>query len=258
MSVFKPGCLYIGENRVLYAGTGIEAEMHEHFALSVLIALDGDFKIGRPGGSLRTCEGVIVSANVRHELKSSETRMVVLQFDPDQIDAAESELLVPGDIAPFKREQIAGILSDLEELPEGLADCERAWQIYDSVLKSLGFLRDEPPELDERIVKVIEHLREFYEEKISVGDLAELVGLSEDRLMRLFREQLGIPIRRYHLWIRLRKAATFLKDGVNLTHAAHEAGFADSAHFSRTFKNMFGVAPSAFLSNMSEVKVHFC
>jgi AraC-like DNA-binding protein len=33
--------------------------------------------------------------------------------------------------------------------------------------------------------------------------------------------------------------------GGSLTDAAHEAGFADSAHLSRTFRRMFGVAPSS-------------
>jgi len=32
--------------------------------------------------------------------------------------------------------------------------------------------------------------------------------------------------------------------GDNLTMAAHEAGFADSAHLSRTFRRMFGRAPA--------------
>ena len=33
--------------------------------------------------------------------------------------------------------------------------------------------------------------------------------------------------------------------GKSLTTAAHEAGFADSAHFSRTFKRMFGIPAAA-------------
>jgi AraC-like DNA-binding protein len=37
-----------------------------------------------------------------------------------------------------------------------------------------------------------------------------------------------------------------LMDGVSLSHVAHRAGFADSAHLSRTSKRMIGVAPSMF------------
>ena len=45
--------------------------------------------------------------------------------------------------------------------------------------------------------------------------------------------------------------------GANLTEAAHLAGFADSAHLSRTFRAMFGVAPS-LLFKPSQAGITFC
>jgi len=36
-------------------------------------------------------------------------------------------------------------------------------------------------------------------------------------------------------------------EGASLTEAAHAAGFFDSAHFSRTFRQTFGFAPSTVL-----------
>jgi AraC family transcriptional regulator len=61
----------------------------------------------------------------------------------------------------------------------------------------------------------------------------------------LFVEQTGLPFRTYLLWLRLTKAVESMAAGASLTEAAHEAGFADSAHFSRTFRRMFGVAAAA-------------
>ena len=45
--------------------------------------------------------------------------------------------------------------------------------------------------------------------------------------------------------------------GASLTEAAHLAGFADSAHLSRTFRAMFGVAPS-LLFKSGHANVTFC
>jgi AraC-like DNA-binding protein len=57
----------------------------------------------------------------------------------------------------------------------------------------------------------------------------------------LFVEQTGVPFKTYLLWLRLVRAVELYSQGANsLTDAAHAAGFADSAHFSRVFKRTFG------------------
>jgi AraC-like DNA-binding protein len=49
-------------------------------------------------------------------------------------------------------------------------------------------------------------------------------------------------LRRYVLWLRLRHVVACVAIGYT---AAHEAGFADSAHLSRTFRSMFGLPLSS-------------
>ncbi|QFU21940.1 AraC family transcriptional regulator [Shewanella eurypsychrophilus] len=71
--------------------------------------------------------------------------------------------------------------------------------------------------------------------------IAEQLALSESRFLHLFREQMGITWRPYLLWRRMFCALNALKNGNNATQAAYLAGFADSAHLSRTFKNQFGM-----------------
>ncbi|WP_434349085.1 helix-turn-helix domain-containing protein [Myxococcus virescens] len=85
--------------------------------------------------------------------------------------------------------------------------------------------------------------------RIEAGDvsqqaLAQEVGLSAGRLGHLFSTSIGIPLRPYILWLRLRRAAEAFQGGATLTHAAHVAGFTDSSHLSNTFHRMFGLAPS--------------
>jgi AraC-like DNA-binding protein len=82
-------------------------------------------------------------------------------------------------------------------------------------------------------------------------ELAAQIGLSASRLTHLFTEQVGIPLRRYVLWLRLRVAITRVQDGDDLTGAAHGAGFADSAHLTRTTREMFGLPPSVLSRHVS-------
>lgn len=73
-------------------------------------------------------------------------------------------------------------------------------------------------------------------------DVAAGLALSESRFLHLFREQMGIAWRPYLLWRRLLCAVTALASGITATAAAHQAGFADSAHLSRTFRSVFGMS----------------
>jgi AraC-like DNA-binding protein len=81
-------------------------------------------------------------------------------------------------------------------------------------------------------------------ENIGLADLAVKVKLSESRLAHLFRSEVGIPMRQYRLTLRMEEAVKEICRGSSLTHAAHAAGFADSAHFCRICRRMFGVTPS--------------
>ena len=45
---------------------------------------------------------------------------------------------------------------------------------------------------------------------------------------------------------------------VSLTEIAHEAGFADLAHFSRAFRASFGMTPSLAAKDSRSVQVIFC
>jgi AraC-like DNA-binding protein len=86
-------------------------------------------------------------------------------------------------------------------------------------------------------------IRRSLDGPIRLAALSEAVHLSPSRLVHRFREGTGVPLRRYVLWCRLRTADAAMR-GSSLTEAAHLAGFADSAHLTRTFRAMFGVAPS--------------
>ncbi|MFZ6743982.1 helix-turn-helix domain-containing protein [Undibacterium sp. JH2W] len=106
------------------------------------------------------------------------------------------------------------------------------------------------PVLDARVETALAQVDRLLSGKISASKLADDVHVSLSQLERLFSAQLGLPVRRLVLWRRLRLAIATTLEGQNLTTAAHAAGFADSAHFSRTMRSMFGVRADHSISHM--------
>jgi AraC-like DNA-binding protein len=100
-----------------------------------------------------------------------------------------------------------------------------------------------PP--DARIACAVELIRERLGNKIPLSAMATAVHLSPDRFRHLFMREIGVGFRAYLLWQRLECSLAAYVAGETLTEAAHTGGFADSAHFSRTFRKMFGIAPAS-------------
>ena len=112
--------------------------------------------------------------------------------------------------------------------------------------------------IDSRIEAALKILRGLPVKKISTSVIAEAINLSESRFIHLFKYQMGIPVRRYLLWLRLRDTVEQVLNGMSFTHAAHHAGFSDSAHFCRTFKKMSGMTMSDFLKNGQFIQAIAC
>ncbi|NCT69091.1 MAG: helix-turn-helix domain-containing protein [Rhodanobacteraceae bacterium] len=68
--------------------------------------------------------------------------------------------------------------------------------------------------------------------------------VAPSRFRHLFVAQTGTSFRAWLLWTRVAFAMGAGMGGQSWSVAAQEAGFADSAHFSRTCRRMFGMSPA--------------
>jgi len=102
-----------------------------------------------------------------------------------------------------------------------------------------------------RMVAVREYIDAHFQEDLSVDRLGRLVGLSRVHLTRAFSKAFGVPPHIYLNMVRLRRAQNALLSGHSLADAAISAGFADQSHFSRRFKGSIGLAPGAWLKQMT-------
>lgn len=102
---------------------------------------------------------------------------------------------------------------------------------------------------DERVAFAVSLIKDSSHLNMSVADIAKRVSLSVPRLIQLFKQVTGTPIRRFRLWHRIFATAEKLSQGHNLTDAALLAGFSDYAHFSRTYRELSGGNPSEARDN---------
>ena len=88
---------------------------------------------------------------------------------------------------------------------------------------------------------------------LSQQQLADACGVSPAYLCRLFRKFGKQTPYQYLTRARMNLAADKLLDeSVSITEVADQLGFTDPFHFSRTFKKVYGVSPSAFRALRSQ------
>lgn len=96
-----------------------------------------------------------------------------------------------------------------------------------------------------QIVEFIEsHLRD---ERLAVGTIAQAFGYSTRQIHRMFQDETGMTVSEYIWKSRLERSLQDLRDAANqdrtITDIAFTWGFSNAAHFSRAFKDTYGITP---------------
>jgi AraC-like DNA-binding protein len=240
------GKVLLWEEHGLFLGRAGDAALHESPAIKVCISLEAAFGLQSSSKNYRSA---IIPAGEPHSIEGRGVKMAMLLIAPE---GELGQVLAETEI----REITGPVLSDIPPLldhfsrPELTGDAGDA--VYREIVKKIAGDSPAVP-IDRRVAQSIEWIRAGREQGIIVGEIAAGVDLSESRFSHLFTEHVRVPVRRYLLWLRLRDALHLLAGGGSLTETAHEAGFADSAHLTRTFRTSLGIAPSELVKESSVV-----
>ena len=106
-------------------------------------------------------------------------------------------------------------------------------------------------EMDERLLKVIDYVKENVGKVIETETLANMVCLTKSHLERLFREKLGTSPLQYILRTKIQCAQRLLMTTSYSIHViAHEVGFDDPSYFIRVFRQKIGFTPQDYRMNL--------
>jgi AraC-like DNA-binding protein len=247
-NVSAPFQLYVWPQRLLLLAPAYASNRHRHHAAQMTFGLDGPVIFENPQTGVHKADLLLIPPDIPHAHPAFGAA-VMLFLEPESSDWKQFSDRAAGGLAPlsfdarlrsFARAAAAGDAAAAQMLPAHL----------------LGQSLTHNQSVDAVVSQACEEIRRRLDGPITLADLAKAVGRSRSRLAHRFREATGVPVRRFILWRRLRAAAEIAMRGSNLTEAAHAAGFADSAHLSRTFRSMFGIAPS-FLFGRGQLDVTF-
>ena len=218
-------------------------DLHAHYAIQLALGMSHDAVLRlAPRGAEQRAAGWRIGSQQAHWL-AVEGVGVTMHFDPLSESGRRLSARIGG-VRALTAAECAAIRIEMEEC------WARGWKAADlmdaaarivDLLTWPGAPREAP---DPRVRRVLAAILRNTGENAPLADLAAMVNLSESRLAHLFRRDVGIPVRQYRLWARLRRALEHCARGHSLTEAAHAAGFADSAQFCRICRRMFGAAPS--------------
>jgi AraC-like DNA-binding protein len=103
-------------------------------------------------------------------------------------------------------------------------------------------------ERDYRIKKAIRYITSHYSERLSVRNIADMVGLNAVYFGALFKQSTGLSMNRYVIQTRIKNAENLLISGeYKVEEVALYCGFSDVAHFYKYFKELMGFPPSRYI-----------
>src|SRR5690242_2830675 len=220
---------------------------HEHHAIQIVLTVEGRVGIVGKSGDWRMTPGLIVRPDVVHSYNGNGAVGAMVFVDPESAEGVWLKTSLREDITIVPDARIEPCAMELRKFLERPLESLEIGALVRHCVQ--GLCAGAPPSrrLDERVTKVLAAIRQSDDLRMSIEDAAALAFLSPSRFAHLFKQQVGLPFRRYMLWRKLTRAMAVIGRERTISTAAHEADFADAAHLTRTFYQMFGIPPSVMM-----------
>ncbi len=250
-SVLRTG-IFMWADKIVFFGPIEQLDVHKYGAVVLQIGLYSHFYIRFNNGHWLPTRCAIVPAGIKHEIRFPNG-----VFGKLFIEQGCSEYLCFNARFPH-RKNIPTLFFDDQAIQCFQAMYESGFNknsIHQSVNSLIDYKDWDNAGFDFRVQKAIELFNSDISRNFSIDSLAKEVDLSPSRFRHLFVEQTGIAYSQFRIWKRLRTAEMSLNKIDSLTWAAIDAGFSDLSHFSRHYKDAFGIKPSSVFKTLNDFEV---
>jgi AraC-like DNA-binding protein len=237
-----------------------------------------DYKVGREEFKANAGDIILIPPYCTHSACEIPGKTMIsdsIVFHPDYLGASNQDLSASKYLRPMAEGQLlmqevirdsdAGYEEIKEAFLEALDCFKNKPSFYEMLLKekllhilillfSYGYIRESDDshissENRRHIKSALEYITDHYSEKISISEMAQLAGFSENYFMSLFRQYVGMSCIQYVNHYRIQKAAHALEETTkSVSEIAMIHGFDNISYFNLQFRRTFGMTPREFRS----------
>lgn len=225
---------------------------HDFFEIEYVIKGQGIYEIdGKPHQIKEGMLFFMTPANI-HGIKNADMELINVMFkngsDILPFNVGSSCISVT-EIPEQDRALIYEMLFELVKIHQNNVYYGKL--ILECVFQKLSLFADKSNKPTEQYIsKAITFIMENFRKGISLGDVAQSIGISKAYLSDYFVKQTGINFKVYLDNVRFDYVRTLLEiTDLPVGEIYIGAGFTDYANFSRRFKKRFGMSPLAYRKN---------
>lgn len=121
-------------------------------------------------------------------------------------------------------------------------------------LNAEGFSMEVETQDNDRINVVFNHVRENFQNPISLSEMSEKVSMTEPSFCRYFKKVTGKTLTSFINEYRLVHASKLLAEKqISISEVCFESGFNNFSHFTKRFKSFTGKSPSIFRAELKQI-----
>ena len=268
-----------GQNIVLQRDRGLVFfdKLHQHgeIQISQIISGSGKLIVGDSVHSYEHGDCFVIGSGIPHLFKSSEndkeSHMISLFFSRDSFGPSFFDKIEFEELKYFFKNSEQGfkVLLEANELSKSfesffdLGNFSR-FIAFLNLLKKLndaektilsGFVPQKEISKDqgERLRVVFDHVIKNFQHKVDLETVAKLVHMTPNSFCRFFKQRTNKTFFRFLIEVRIEHSCQLLMANRDLSvaEAAHLSGFQSISNFNKKFKEIKGMNPLKYLSQIS-------